>query len=89
MYCIKCHYVECPVSFIVMLNVIMLSAVMLNVIMLRVIMLNVFMLNIVMLSAVLVNVVILSAVMPNVVAICTDKVFLGQMSVGNLPWSLK
>ncbi len=36
-----CHYAECRVLFITMLNVIMLSVVMLNVVMLSVVMLNV------------------------------------------------
>jgi hypothetical protein len=52
---IICHFAECRVFLIVMLNVIMLSLVffiMLSVVMLSVIMLSVVMLNVVMLSAV-------------------------------------
>ncbi len=45
-----CHYAECCVLFIVMLNVIMPNVIMLNVVMLNVVMLNVIMLNVVMLS---------------------------------------
>jgi len=47
-----CHYAECRVLFIVMLNVIMLTVVILIVIMLNVIMLSVVMLNVILLSVV-------------------------------------
>jgi hypothetical protein len=47
-----CHYAECRVLFIIMLNASMLKVVMLNVFMLSVAMLSVVMLSIVMLSVV-------------------------------------
>jgi hypothetical protein len=42
-----CHYAECPILFITMLNVVMLNVVMLNAVMLNVIMLNVVTLSVV------------------------------------------
>ena len=47
-----CHYAECNVLFIVMLNTIMLSVVVLNAFMLSLVMLNVVMPSVVMLSLV-------------------------------------
>ncbi len=61
--CIECHYAECRVSFVVMLNGIMPSVVMLSVVLL-----NVVMLNVIMLSVILLNVIMLSVVMLNVMA---------------------
>jgi hypothetical protein len=43
------HYAECRILFIVMLNVVMLSAVMLNVVMVSAVMLNVVRLSVIML----------------------------------------
>jgi hypothetical protein len=47
-----CHYAECRILFIIMLNIIMLSVIMLSVIMLSVIMLSVMMLSVIMPSIV-------------------------------------
>ncbi len=55
--CIQCHYAECCVSFIVMLNVVMLNGIVLIVVML-----NVNMLIVVMLIDIMLNVVMLSVV---------------------------
>jgi hypothetical protein len=57
-----CHYAECRVLFIVMLNVIMLTVVILIVIMLNVIMLSVIILIVILLSVVMLNVILLSVV---------------------------
>jgi hypothetical protein len=53
--CMECHYAEWHISFIVMLNAIMLNVVILSAIML----------NVIMLSAIMLNVVIPSVVAPS------------------------
>ncbi len=58
--CIKCHYGQCPISFIALLNAVMLSVVMLNFIMMSAVALNVIMVNVIML-----HVVMMSILVPN------------------------
>ncbi len=65
----KCYYAESPYSFIVMLNVSMVSVVMLNEVMLSVDMLNEDMLNVVMLNEDMLNVVMLNEVMLSVIVL--------------------
>jgi hypothetical protein len=51
-----CHYAECQILFVVVLNVVMLSIMMLNAIILSVFMLNVVILSVIILNEVMVSV---------------------------------
>jgi len=61
--CIKCHYAQCRILFIVLLNAVMLSVVMLNVNMMSALALNVIMLSVIMLHVVMMSVLALKNVL--------------------------